>query len=44
MTKKPTDRCSQCGKQFKDRACGPTHALIFHEAKRRKKSGGRGDR
>lgn len=22
--------CSQCGKPFEERACGPTHALVAH--------------
>lgn len=22
--------CSQCGQRFSERACGPTHAMIWH--------------
>lgn len=28
-------RCPQCGKQYRARACGPTHALILAERKRK---------
>ena len=30
------DFCSQCGKKFLARACGPTHALIAWERKKKK--------
>lgn len=29
MTLKATDRCGQCGKQYKAKACGPTHACVY---------------
>ena len=29
--RKLTEVCPQCGKQYRARACGPTHAIMAHE-------------
>ena len=34
-------RCSQCGKLFTDRACGPTHAAVQAWRKQQRRKGTR---
>ena len=31
----PRVRCPQCGCRYSERACGPTHAIIWHQVQDR---------
>lgn len=35
LNHRPLQQCSQCGRELRAPACGPTHALLAHEAQKR---------
>lgn len=34
LFRQPVGHCSQCGRPYPARACGPTHAVVYHEMQR----------